>query len=130
MLQILALALLVLMTGCVNPNRNLTCAALANTPAPQAEGHYSVVVTHINGKPVVSAPIFYLAPGTYNLTIMMPHETVVRGYKHMPVSHELSVHLLADHRYQLGGVLASKGVWHGDIWQTLAEPCSMAVPLG
>ncbi|MBV7316909.1 hypothetical protein [Shewanella sp. NIFS-20-20] len=122
---LLLLWLMMAMTACVNPNRQLECTRLANTPVQPGEGHYPVVVTHINGDAVVSAPIIYLVPGAYQLTLMMPQSSLAEGYLTMPSSQELTVTLMANYRYQLGGTMASNGQWRADIWQSFAQPCSM-----
>lgn len=66
------LGLTALLSGCASsPEDDLSCGTVSGYLQPDASTHwYRVVVTHLNGKPVVSKPNYQLAPG--NMSSLSP----------------------------------------------------------
>ncbi len=127
----LALALLILLSGCASqPDKGLECGFVSGYLEPdQQDDLYRAVVTHLDGKPVISKPNYQLSPGEYRFTfaelISAPSLKVKLAAR---TPKELLVKVEANRRYHFAAKFNTDkryrgnddGFWQPMIW--LEEP--------
>ncbi len=133
------LASLVLLSGCASqPDNSLQCGIVSGYLEPDAnQDLYRVVVTHLNGKPVISKPNYQLSPGVYEFTlaelISSPSLKVKLAARTPKV---LSVTVDAEQRYHLGAKFNTDkryrgndtGYWQPEVWLQEYHECELSQP--
>ncbi len=130
----LLLASLVLLSGCASqPDNSLQCGIVSGYLEPDAnQDLYRVVVTHLNGKPVISKPNYRLHPGVYEFTlaelISAPLLKVKLAARTPKV---LSITVEAEQRYHLAAKFNTDkryrgndtGYWQPEVWLQEHHEC-------
>ncbi|QYJ85141.1 hypothetical protein K0I73_13045 [Shewanella mesophila] len=120
--KVLLIALFIL-SGCASgPDEGNTCGTVSGYLLPDSdEGLYRVVVTHLNGKAVISRPNYQLSPGQYEFTLAelidSPRLKVKLAARQTKT---LSVEVRADQRYHLAAKFNQDQIYRGldsDYWQ-------------
>lgn len=135
--SILAGMLAFILLGCASSDHQTDCGRVSTYMPPEPEQYrYRVVVTHLNGQPVISRPNYRLSPGTYEFTVAelinSPELKVAlsaRGTK------TISVTVEANQRYHLGAKMKTdkiyvgrnKNFWEPVIFAQEVEECQMPV---
>ncbi|TCN81690.1 hypothetical protein [Shewanella fodinae] len=114
---------LMMLNGCASAPDDATACGVVSTyaePTP-AEGFYRLVVTHIDGKPVISKPNYQLRPGEHTFRVselIDAPELKVRLAARVPK--EIKVAVQAEQRYQLAAKFNTDRQYSGDdtgYWQ-------------
>lgn len=104
---------------------------------PETERLYRAIVTHLNGKPVISRPNYQLAPGSYEFTFV---ELVDALDLHVaPEAHQkktLTLEVAAQTRYHFAARYKDDkryfgkdpDFWEPVIWLTEAAECEIETP--
>ncbi|ASJ97464.1 hypothetical protein [Shewanella marisflavi] len=117
------LAALAILSGCASgPDEDALCATVSGYQMPdESQGLYRAVVTHLNGKPVISRPNYRLAPGEYQFTLAelidSPRLKVKLAARQTKT---LTLHLEANQRYHLAAQFNQDKIYRGldtDYWQ-------------
>ncbi|MGI2259148.1 hypothetical protein [Shewanella sp. GXUN23E] len=107
------------------------CGRLSEYLVPPASGQlYRALITHIDGKPVISKPNYILAPGRYELTMV---ELIHAPGMDVPLTARktktLSVNLQAGEQLHLAAKYRAdrqdEGFWEPVIWQTDKAQCRL-----
>ncbi|QFU23821.1 hypothetical protein FM038_017720 [Shewanella eurypsychrophilus] len=137
LIVLLSLSLL-LLSGCASkPDEALYCGVVSGYLEPdQQQDLYRAVVTHLDGKPVISKPNYRLSPGEYTFTfaelISSPSLKVklaARVPKTLTINVETNIryHFAAkfntDKRYRGN----DSGFWQPEIWLEEPQECELAV---
>ena len=130
------LIVLFILSGCASgPDESNTCGTVSGYLMPDShDGFYRVVVTHLNGKAVISRPNYQLSPGQYEFTLAelidSPRLKVKLAARQTKT---LSVEVEADQRYHLAAKFNQDRIYRGldsDYWQPVvwkqeAEQCEL-----
>ncbi|QYK02391.1 hypothetical protein [Shewanella psychrotolerans] len=117
------LSILFILSGCASePDKTNTCGTVSGYLMPDNEnGLYRVVVTHLNGKAVISRPNYQLPPGQYEFTVAelidSPRLKVKLAARQTKT---LSIDVRADQRYHLAAKFNQDKIYRGldtDYWQ-------------
>ncbi len=124
------------LSGCASAPDELRCGTVSGYLMPDAEqGLYRAVVTHLNGKPVISRPNYELAPGYYQFTLAelidSPELKVKLAARQ---SKTLDIEVQANQRYHLAAEFKKDRVyrgldtdyWQPKVWQQESYECSFA----
>jgi len=136
LVNLASLALLLLVSGCAQQlDITRQCGTVSVHLDPNVgQDRYRVVVTHLNGKPVISKPIYYLSPGEYRFTlaelISAPSLKVKAAARTTKV---LSVKVDVNYRYYLAAKFNTGKVyrgmntnfWQPEIWQEEIYACQL-----
>ncbi|MFT5235080.1 MAG: hypothetical protein ACI8SK_000065 [Shewanella sp.] len=120
---ILCIALAVLVSGCASqPDTSRFCGTVSVYSEPDpAQNVYRVVVTHLNGKPVISKPNYRLPPGTYEFTLAeLIHSPELKVKLVARTPKVLSVTVKTNQRYHLAAKFNTDKIYRGnntDFWQ-------------
>ncbi len=129
--QLLYMGLL-LLVGCANFNNN-ECAAIASYVVPdEKQDLYPVMITHIDGKPVIAQAFYSISPGRHNVTIaeLVSAPSLIVSLKYrVPKTLELDV--LGGNRYHLAAQFDSEihqpaenvKFWQPVMWKKEAFSC-------
>lgn len=134
-----ALATSALLAGCSSNDIDpAACGWVSGYQDPPAnERLYRAVVTHLNGKPVLSRPNYQLAPGEYEFTFV---ELInAADLRVSPQAHQaktLKVTVAAGNRYHFAArykddrryLGKDPDFWEPVIWQTEAAECRFETP--
>ncbi|PWF65443.1 hypothetical protein CBX96_02420 [Shewanella sp. BC20] len=128
------LGLTALLSGCASsPEDDLSCGTVSGYLQPDASTHwYRVVVTHLNGKPVVSKPNYQLAPGEYEFTVAELIDAPSLGVSlsaRTPKTFKLKVE--GHQRYHIGALFHTDkrymgkdtNYWEPGVWQQENHEC-------
>jgi hypothetical protein len=119
------LMILLLLSGCASgPDESNRCGTVAGYLMPDNEnGYYRVVVTHLNGRAVISRPNYQLAPGKYEFTLAelidSPRLKVKLAARQTKT---LSIDVKRDQRYHLAAKFNQDRIYRGldtDYWQAV-----------
>jgi len=124
------------LAGCASsPDEMLECGTVSSYLVPDNSANlYRVVVTHLDGVPVISRPNYQLTPGKHEFTVAelinAPELKVLLAARKVKV---LSVDVSADQRYHIGAqfntdriyVGQNQGYWQPVVWQTESHQCEM-----
>ncbi|MFC3186556.1 hypothetical protein ACFOD0_06615 [Shewanella intestini] len=126
---------MLLLSGCASQSNLTACGTVSAYVDPQGENDvYRVVVTHLNGKPVISRPNYTLPVGRYEFTlaelISSPDLKValsVRGTKKIMVNVEQDVryHLAAKFKTDKTYVGNNPDYWQPIILQQTPHTCEL-----
>ena len=114
---------LALVSGCSSvPDTQNQCGTVSDYLAPNMdEGFYRVVVTHLDGVPVISRPNYELAPGRYQFTVAelidSPRLKVKLAARAPKI---LTIDVKSNQRYHIGAQFNQDKVYRGlnsDYWQ-------------
>lgn len=126
----------VLVSGCASqPDTSRYCGTVSGYLDPNpAQDLYRAVVTHLNGKPVISKPNYQLSPGIYEFTlaelINSPKLKVKLAARTPKV---LSVTVDANQQYHLAAKFNTDKIyrgnntdfWQPEIWKQEAHDCEL-----
>lgn len=125
-------ALLALLGGCASePEITQDCGRLsAYLEPPKSDKLYRALVTHIDGRPVISQPNYKLAPGDYQLTVV---ELIHAPGMDVPLtarkSKTFNVSLAAGKRMHLAAEYLpegeGEGFWQPVVWQIDDARCTL-----
>ncbi|MCG9714858.1 hypothetical protein L1D40_00095 [Shewanella insulae] len=119
----ISLLTLSMLSGCASgPDNESLCATVSGYQMPdESQGLYRAVVTHLNGKPVISRPNYRLAPGEYQFTLAelidSPRLKVKLAARQTKT---LTLHIEANQRYHLAAQFNRDKIYRGldsDYWQ-------------
>lgn len=122
-MRIITLLMLSLLSACSSVEEaGQPCGIVAGYLEPDSERSlYRSVVTHIDGKPVISKPNYLLAPGVYQFTLAelidaptLKVKLAARGSK------DIKVHVKANQRYHLAAKFYTDKIYRGldsEYWQ-------------
>ncbi len=122
-LKLLALLSISLLSGCATQlDSNNQCGTVSSFLAPEPElGLYRAVVTHLDGKPVISQPNYRLSVGEHRFTLAelidSPDLNVSLAAR---TPKELTVNVEANTRYHIGAKFNRDKIYSGknpDFWQ-------------
>jgi len=130
---------LVLLSGCASqPDNSLLCGIVSGYLEPDAnQDLYRVVVTHLDGKPVISKPNYRLDPGVYEFTVaelisapMLKVKLAARTPK------VVTIIVAAEQRYHLGAKFNTDkryrgndtGYWQPEVWLEEYHECAFSPP--
>jgi hypothetical protein len=133
--QLVAVAALAL-SGCASsPDEMVECGTVSSYLAPDNTANlYRVVVTHLDGVPVISRPNYLLSPGKHDFTVAelinSPELKVSLSARKVKV---FSVNVEADQRYHIAAqfhidkiyIGQNPDYWQPMIWQTESHQCEM-----
>lgn len=122
--------------GCASaPADSVSCGTVSSYLAPDNSAQlYRVVVTHLDGVPVISRPNYPLSPGKHEFTVAelinAPELKVSLAARKVKV---LTVDVSADQRYHIAAqfntdriyIGSNQGYWQPIIWQTEVHECEM-----
>lgn len=129
-----AISLCLFLSSCASsPEETLSCGTVSGYLKPDAKTHwYRVVVTHLNGKAVVSKPNYQLAPGDYEFTVAELIDDPSLGVSlsaRTPKVFKLTVE--RDQRYHIGALFHTdkrymgkdSSYWEPGVWQQEDHEC-------
>ncbi|WP_144210289.1 hypothetical protein [Shewanella donghaensis] len=128
------LMMLALMQGCATSVDNeFVCGSVASylTP-PISESLYRVVVTHLDGKPVISRPYYKLSAGPHEFTVAELIESPELKVKlaartpktiRVDVINEQRFHLAAEFNLDKIYTGVNKDYWQPVVWQQESLEC-------
>ncbi|MCF1429042.1 MAG: hypothetical protein LPD71_08950 [Shewanella sp.] len=121
------------LAGCASrPPKADDCGRLSEYLVPPvSEQLYRALVTHINGKPVISQPNYILAPGHYELTMVeLIHAPGMEAPLTARKTKTLAVNLKAGEQLHLAAKYyadqRNEGFWEPVVWQTDKAQCRMS----
>ncbi|MCL1091232.1 hypothetical protein L2744_16810 [Shewanella profunda] len=128
------LGLCSLLSGCASsPEQTLSCGTVSGYLKPDASTHwYRVVVTHLNGKAVVSKPNYQLAPGDYEFTVAELIDDPSLGVSLSARTPKILKLTVDGHqRYHIGALFHTdkrymgkdSSYWEPGVWQQEAHEC-------
>ncbi|WP_394388273.1 hypothetical protein [Shewanella woodyi] len=133
---LLLLGVCMLLSACASqPDTSRYCGTVSGYSEPDREQNlYHVVVTHLNGKPVISKPNYQLSPGVYEFTLaeLIDSPTLkVRLAARTPKV--LSVKVEANQRYHIAARFNTDKVyrgnntafWEPEVWLTEEHECEL-----
>ncbi len=133
-------ALLLLVSGCASqPDTANQCGIVSTFSEPDREANiYRVVVTHLDGKPVISQPNYRLSPGLHTFVVAELIDAPSLKVKlSARTPKELTVNVSHNERYHIGAKFNvdkvyrgnDKGFWQPEVWQQEAYECEYPEPL-
>ena len=139
-LKLSCLLLISLLAGCASqPDASDECGTVSSFLAPEPEqGVYRAVVTHLDGKPVISQPNYRLVVGEHRFTLAelidAPELEVSLAAR---TTKELIVNVKANTRYHLAAKFNrdkvykanDSGFWQPEVWQQESFECEYPAPL-
>ena len=130
--------LAVLVSGCASqPDTSNQCGIVATYMEPDPEANiYRVVVTHLDGKPVISQPNYRLSPGLHTFVVAELIDAPSLKVK-LSARKELTVNVSHNERYHIGAKFNvdkvyrgnDKGFWLPEVWQQESFECEYPAPL-
>ncbi|NMH65802.1 hypothetical protein [Shewanella salipaludis] len=125
------------LTGCASaPDPDQACGTVSAYLQPDSRTDwYRVVVTHLDGKAVISRPNYALSPGVHEFTLAeLIDDPALKVALAARVPKNLSVTVAADERYHLGAKFNQDrpyqgndpGYWQPGIWQQEAHECRLS----
>lgn len=133
-LVVSVLGVSVILSGCTSlPDDRLRCGTVSGYLQPDASTHwYRVVVTHLNGQPVVSKPNYQLAPGEYEFTVAELIDATSLGVSlsaRLPKTFKLTVE--GYQRYHIGALFHTDkhymgkdtNYWEPGVWLQEVHEC-------
>ncbi|MCL1067616.1 hypothetical protein L2735_12490 [Shewanella olleyana] len=129
-----------LLQGCATSNEDeLLCGSVASyiTP-PAAESLYRVVVTHLDGKAVISRPYYKLSAGIHEFTVAelieapeLKVKLAARQTKtiSVEVEREQRYHLAAEFKLDKVYSGLNTDYWQPIVWQQESYECAFANPM-
>lgn len=138
MKPLIVLLSLLLLSGCSSkPDEALHCGVVSGYLEPdQQQDLYRALVTHLDGKPVISKPNYRLSPGEYTFTfaelISSPSLKVKLAAR---VPKTLTINVEANIRYHFAAKFNTdkryrgndSGFWQPEIWLEESQECELAV---
>ncbi|GIU50113.1 MULTISPECIES: hypothetical protein [Shewanella] len=136
----LTLTTVVLLQSCATSNEDeFTCGSVASyiTP-PTADSLYRVVVTHLDGKPVISRPYYKLAAGSHEFTVAELIESADLKVKlaarqtktiTVEVEREQRYHLAAEFKQDKVYSGLNTDYWLPVVWKQEFHECAFANPM-
>ena len=129
-------ALVLLVSGCATqPDTANQCGIVATYMEPNHDADiYRVVVTHLDGKPVISKPYYRLSVGKHTFTLAelidAPNLKVKLSAR---IPKELTVNVAHNERYHIGAKFNvdkvyrgnDKGFWQPEVWQQEPHDCEL-----
>ena len=123
--------MLLVMVGCTSQPSNVdnNCGFIsAYLKPPKSAQLYRALVTHIDGKPVVSQPNYRLRPGSYELTVVeLVHAPGMDVSVFSRKAKQYKVELKAGQRQHLAAKYVAgvqdEDFWHPEIWQIEQAVC-------
>lgn len=123
-----------LLSGCASsPGEDLGCATVSGYLQPAASSHwYRVVVTHLNGQPVISKPNYQLAPGEYEFTVAELIDAPSLGVSLSARTPKTFTLIVQRHqRYHIGALFRTDkryrgkdaDYWEPGVWQQEKHEC-------
>lgn len=126
----------VILHGCASsPDDTVACGTVSSYLAPDNSAQlYRVVVTHLDGVPVISRPNYRLTPGKHEFTVAelinAPELKVSLAARKVKV---LTVDVSAEQRYHIAAqfntdriyIGQNTGYWQPIVWQTEPHQCEM-----
>lgn len=124
-----------LLVGCssspdVDP---LSCGYVSGYMQPDAKTHwYRAVVTHLNGKAIVSKPNYQLAPGSYEFTVAeLIDDPTLKVALAARTPKVMTVNVESNQRYHIGALFHTDkrymgkdtGYWEPGVWLQEAHEC-------
>ncbi|MCL1145435.1 hypothetical protein L2747_05305 [Shewanella marinintestina] len=132
--------LAVLVSGCASqPDTSNQCGIVATYMEPDPEANiYRAVVTHLDGKPVISQPNYRLSPGkhTFILAELIDAPSLkVKLSARTPK--ELTISVEHNERYHIGAKFNvdkvyrgdDSGFWQPEVWLQESYECEFPAPL-
>ncbi|MCL2912876.1 hypothetical protein L2725_03635 [Shewanella corallii] len=127
---LLAGVMAAVLAGCASePKQAEDCGRFsAYLEPPASENLYRALVTHIDGKPVISQPNYKLAPGRYTLTLVeLIHAPGMDVPLNARKTKTLSLDLKTGERLHLAAKYLpegqGEGFWEPVVWQTDKARC-------
>jgi hypothetical protein len=122
--------------GCASsPDEMVECGTVSSyLPLDNSANLYRVVVTHLDGVPVISRPNYLLSPGQHEFTVAelinSPALKVSLSARKVKV---FMVDVAVDQRYHIAAqfntdkiyIGQNQGYWQPVIWQTESHQCEM-----
>ncbi|WP_028110554.1 hypothetical protein [Ferrimonas futtsuensis] len=121
------------LAGCAS-NQEFACGVVASGVRPPAEqGLFQVMVTHIDGQPVVSKASYRLPPGEHQLRLVEliddPRLGISlrdRSYREMTLKVEANQQFSLAARFDPAAESVAEGrYWEPTLWQQHAQTCSL-----
>lgn len=136
---LLLLTSFLLLSGCASqPDNSLQCGIVSGYLEPDAnQDLYRVVVTHLNGKPVISKPNYQLSPGDYEFTLAeLISSPSLRVKLAARTPKTLSITVEAEQRYHLAAKFNTDkryrgndtGFWQPEVWLQEEHECELSLP--
>ncbi|WP_028768549.1 hypothetical protein [Shewanella fidelis] len=133
-------ALVILLSGCATqPDLANQCGMVSTFLEPDHQADiYRVVVTHLDGKPVISQPNYRLTPGLHTFVVAELIDAPSLKVKlSARTPKELTVNVSSNQRYHIGAKFNvdkvyrgnDKGFWQPEVWQQEAYECEYPEPL-
>ncbi len=133
-------ALLLLVSGCASqPDTANQCGIVATYMEPDREADiYRVVVTHLDGKPVISQPNYRLSVGEHTFTVAELIDTPSLKVKLAArTPKQLKVNVAYNQRYHIGAKLNTdkeyrgndSDFWQPEVWQQEVHDCEFPAAL-
>ncbi|MCL1127179.1 hypothetical protein [Shewanella surugensis] len=130
----------VLLSACSSHPENLRqCGTVSGYLEPDSHANlYRVVVTHLNGKPVISKPNYWLKPGHYQFTLAElidnPRLKVALSARK---TKKLDIDVVTNEQYHLAAQFNidrqytgnNSGYWEPVIWKKETLACELPVSL-
>ncbi|QQX81642.1 hypothetical protein JK628_07320 [Shewanella sp. KX20019] len=134
-----SLLLLSLLSGCATQlDSSNQCGTVSSFLAPEPElGFYRAVVTHLDGKPVISQPNYRLSIGEHRFTLAelidspdLKVSLASRTPKELVVLVEANTRYHLAAKFNQGRVYRGKdsGFWQPEVWQQEPFECEFPVP--
>tara|TARA_R110002033_G_scaffold60321_3_gene110480 strand:+ start:1560 stop:1994 length:435 start_codon:yes stop_codon:yes gene_type:complete len=122
--------------GCASsPDDMIECGTVSSYVEPDNSANlYRVVVTHLDGVPVISRPNYLLSPGEHTFTVAelinSPDLKVSLSARKVKM---LSVNVVAEQQYHIAAkfntdkiyIGQNQGYWQPIVWQTEFHQCEM-----
>lgn len=138
-LSIVGIAAMVLLSSCSSSSpQGAQCGTVSGFLNPDGvDNVYRAVVTHLNGKPVISRPNYILPEGSHAFTvaelISSPKLNVSAKYRGVKT---ITIEVTANTRYHLAAQFNTDKIytstdsdyWQPIVWQTEAHTCELLTP--
>ncbi|GIU18340.1 hypothetical protein TUM3792_14360 [Shewanella sp. MBTL60-007] len=133
-------ALLLIVSGCASqPDTANQCGIVATYMEPDREADiYRVVVTHLDGKPVISQPNYRLSIGEHTFTVAELIDAPKLKVKlSARTPKQLTINVVHNQRYHIGAKFNTdkvyrgndSGFWQPEVWQQEAHDCEFTPEL-
>ncbi|WP_394200298.1 hypothetical protein [Shewanella waksmanii] len=137
MRKLVWVAIILGLQGCASaPDDENVCGTVSGyLEPPQADSLYRVVVTHLDGKPVISKPNYQLSPGRYEFTVAeLISDPAVKVKLAARTPKVLTINVDADERYHIGAQFndgkiyrgMDSSYWQPVVWQQESYDCERA----
>ncbi|WOT06156.1 hypothetical protein [Shewanella youngdeokensis] len=134
--SIVTLLSVLLLSGCASPvDSSKQCGIVSSFLAPQPElGYYRAVVTHLDGKPVISQPNYRLNVGEHQFTLAeLIDSPDLKVSLSARTTKDITVTVMPNTRYHIAAKMNTDkiyigkdlGFWQPEIWQQESYECEL-----